>query len=415
MNVIPATVISGFAGAGKSLLKEQLRQALSDKKLLTMVSHLGAGEVDAGLCESNTPDRSIKCESREHLCLELRKMGRAREWEHLLVDCTQVSEPLPVAECFALDDGRGTPVSRYTKIDALITVVDAPTFFDDIASPDSLRERNQDVRLRDERRVAEVLVAQVELSNILVIAGSRSVSETALSRLTGLLGCLNPDARIVRLDDPGFDPKSLLETSLFNFDLNTTATSPTRYCDAAPPAPQSGYSIMGYRRFRPFHPERFEEFVHGDVLRGVVRSKGVFWVANRPNVSGEWSQAGKSRHHAFAGSFWAATPEADWPLGPEQRARVKANWKEPFGDRRQELSFVMEDITPAELEQRLDACLLTDRDLANGLAVWEEASHEPAPHVDHEHSGHLDAGDGSAHHHGEAFVGHSPHGSKRLQ
>ncbi|MEZ4299143.1 MAG: GTP-binding protein [Polyangiaceae bacterium] len=439
MNLIPATVLSGFAGSGKSTLSRRLIAALSDKKVAVIVSDLGPGDVDAGLCESKTTDGSIRCESREHFALELRKLGRARAWDHLIVESTGISEPLPVAEMFAVDDGRGTPVSRYTKIDTMITVIDATRFLADLASPDRLVDRGIGAKPTDQRRVAEVLVAQVELADLLCLTKADLVAETELARIEALLRKLNPRARVVRAPEGDGPVAEMTATGLFDYDASRKATSPARMCELPPAPAEHGFASFGYRRFRPFHPARFEALVHGD-WAGVVRSKGTYWVADRPDTAGEWSQAGSSLHHAIAGSFWAVTPEADWPVSDEQKLRIKAVWQDPYGDRRQELSFVVDGLSRETLEARLDACLLTDAEFALGPEGWrtlgghEHGAHDHGGHAhdhgahdhahdhgahDHEHAhdhgahDHGDAGDGHDHSHDHArFQGHSPAGGR---
>ncbi len=411
MKQIPATVLSGFAGAGKTTLLRRLLVAREEGgKVAVMVSALGPGDVDAGLCESDTTDGSIRCKSREHLGMELRKMGRARSADQLLVESTAASEPVPVAEVFAVDDGRGTLVSRYTKIDAMITAVDATRFFEDLASPDSLRDRGLAASPTDERRVAEVLVAQVQLADILCLTKVDLVDETRLSRLEALLARLNPRARITRSSATEAPVSELLDTGLFDLDAARKATSPARCCDLPATPVEHGFASLGYRRFRPFHPGRFEELVHGD-WAGVVCSKGTYWLADRYHSAGDWSQVGAAVHHAVAGSFWAATPEAEWPVSDEQKARIKTVWQEPFGDRRQELAFIVDGLDRMALEKRLDACLLTDAELALGPEGWKafggsDHDHEAHGH-DHEDHGHDHDHEHHAH---EPFRGHSPAG-----
>jgi G3E family GTPase len=407
MKQIPAMVLSGFAGAGKTTLLRRLLAAREGSQVAVIVSALGHGEVDAGLCESNTTDGSIRCVSREHLGMELRKVGRARSWDHLLVESTAASEPLPVAEVFAVDDGRGTAISRYLTLDALVTVVDATRFFEDYASPDKLAERQLATSAADDRSVVEVLAAQVEVADILVVTKVDLVDEARLSRLEALLARLNPRARVLRSALAEVPLSQILDTGLFNFAAAVETLGTTRHFERPAEPAAHGFASFGYRRFRPFHPQRFEALARGD-WSGVVRSKGTFWLASRSDSAGEWSQAGKAFHHAMAGSFWAATPEGDWPVSDERKARIKTVWQEPFGDRRQELAFVVENLEREALEKRLDACLLTDDEMALGPEGWKKlaghAPHEPAHH-DHPHHDHPHEPAAR-----EPFKGHSPAG-----
>ena len=421
MNLIPVTVISGFSGAGKTTLLRRIAGAREGQKVAVLTSAMDGGDRDAGLCESNTTDGTIRCESREHMGLELRKIGRAKTWDHVIVESTAASDPLPVADAFALDDGRGTPVSRYMKIDAMITLVDATTFLEDYASGDTLAARGLTVSPKDERRVVEALVAQVELADVILITKVDLADEARLPRVEAMLKKLNPRARVLRGNTAEVPLADLVGAALFDHEKSVAALHPARYFEGPDDTASHGFLRFGYRRRRPFHPLRFEALVHGS-FAGVVRSKGIFWVASRPDSAGEWSQAGEVFHHATGGSFWAATPEAEWPVGENRKAEIKSLWEEPFGDRRQELAFVVEGIDRATLEERLDACLLTDEELALGPSGWRTLDGSPAPagpaHAHSTHSQDHDAHDHDAHEHAAGehthehvpFKGHSPAG-----
>jgi G3E family GTPase len=256
--------------------------------------------------------------------------------------------------------------------------------------------------------VAELLAAQVELADVLIVARAGALDEARLAHLTAMLQKLNPRARVLAASPAEVPAAELTGTGRFDLDAARQAIGIERPADV-PGAPAEGaFSCLAYRRFRPFHPRRFEELVHAD-LPGVVRSKGVYWLASRPDSAGDWSQVGPIVHHAISGSFWAATPEAEWPVSDERKARIKALWHEPFGDRRQDMVFVVESAHREALEQRLDACLLTDAELALGPAGWSEwAGHDHSAnsnlaHADHDHPGH-------GHDHPVPFRGHTPVG-----
>lgn len=405
MDKIPVTVISGFAGAGKTTLLRHLLTGLEGKRTATFLSDLGHGEADNGLCETATPG-IIHCKSREHLGMELRKLGRARSWDHLIIESTGGSEPLPVAECLVIDDGRGTPVSRYVQIDTLITVVDAERFLADYASSDTLKSRGLAASDGDARTVVEALVAQVELADVIVINKVDRAGEAQLGEIAAMLAELAPRAAVLRAEQGKVPVSETLNTGRFNFDAARELLGTSGWFDRVEAPAQGAFTSFGYRRFRPFHPARFEELIHGD-WSDVVRSKGTFWVASRPDAAGEWWQAGKVVHHATAGSFWAATPESEWEIADVRKAKIKAVWQEPYGDRRQELALVVRGEARAAVERRLDACLLTDEEMALGPQGWTALSAQ-----DHE-DGHDD--EQNEHAHPERFQGHSPADGHHMQ
>ncbi|HCO00754.1 MAG TPA: 4-hydroxytetrahydrobiopterin dehydratase, partial [Methylophaga sp.] len=123
---------------------------------------------------------------------------------------------------------------------------------------------------------------------------------------------------------------------------------------------------------RPFHPQKFFEFLHQDWPCGkLIRSKGYFWLASRPQFAGQWNQAGGIARYGFAGMFWKAIPENRWPQDEESQKTIKESWQEPFGDMRQELVFIGQNLNAEMVTAELDACLLNDSELLAGKQLWE--------------------------------------------
>jgi G3E family GTPase len=138
-----------------------------------------------------------------------------------------------------------------------------------------------------------------------------------------------------------------------------------------PETEEYGISSFSYLARRPFHPQRFFDFLHNTESYGkLLRSKGFFWLATRPEFAGQWSQAGGIAHHGFAGMFWKAVPKDKWPQDPEYLESIANQWVEPFGDMRQELVFIGQNLRKEAVIEALDACLLSDQELLAGKAVW---------------------------------------------
>ena len=90
----------------------------------------------------------------------------------------------------------------------------------------------------------------------------------------------------------------------------------------------------------------------------MIRAKGHFWIATRPDWVAEFSLAGALSSVAPLGTWWAAVPRDRWPEHESARAYLKAHWQEPWGDRRQEIVFIGAGIDWPALKARLDDCLV---------------------------------------------------------
>jgi len=146
-----------------------------------------------------------------------------------------------------------------------------------------------------------------------------------------------------------------------------------------PETEEYGIASFSYRARRPFHPEKFHHVLHNMEPYGkLIRSKGYFWLASRPEFAGQWSQAGGIARYGFGGMFWKAVPKENWPDDEEYLQSIMDQWEEPFGDMRQELVFIGQGLDQEKIIQALDHCLLSDEEILRGKGYWLELN-DPFP------------------------------------
>jgi G3E family GTPase len=164
---------------------------------------------------------------------------------------------------------------------------------------------------------------------------------------------------------------AVLETGLFDFEQARQAPGWLQALrgEEVPETEEYGISSFVFRARRPFHAARLWAFVHGS-WKGVLRSKGFYWLASRNDITGHWAQAGGASSFEPAGMWWAAIPKADWPNDRELRRDMKALWDPEHGDRRQELVFITRGLAHNALRKRLARCLLTDAEWKRGPGAW---------------------------------------------
>lgn len=139
-----------------------------------------------------------------------------------------------------------------------------------------------------------------------------------------------------------------------------------------PETEEYGIGSFIYQAQLPFHPQRFHDFLYEGFSQGrLLRSKGFFWLASRPDEAGSWQQAGGIMNHGPAGLWWAAEPVEHWPDDPEALTHIRQRWQEPFGDRRQEIVFIGQHLDRDGITAALDACLLTPAELSEGRDRWQ--------------------------------------------
>lgn len=379
MSTLPVTVLSGFLGAGKTTIVNHLLKHADGRKFAVLVNDMAELNMDAiqlspgrtQVCAPNDGfvelhNGCICCTLREDFIREVSRLARMGRFDQLIVEATGVAEPLPIAMAFDQEDPKGELLGNVAHIDSMVTVVDARNFLDDWEKAQDLRDLGLAMDELDNRTLADLLAEQVEFANRVIINKADLVSSDELARLTRIVSCLNPEAEITSTMFGIVDVRDFFETGLYEMSQSEPFQEPE------PPSHDIlGITSFVYRARRPFHPERLWACLH-EPWPGVMRSKGLFWLASRMNDSGLWSQAGRACSHQSAGPWWGTVPEDMWPEEQSIREAIRSEFRGPFLDRRQELVIIGRDLDRQAIRERLDACLLDDTEMRIGPVGWHK-------------------------------------------
>lgn len=382
---MPVTVLSGFLGAGKTTVLSHILNNREGKRVAVIVNDMSEINIDAALVQNEVAlshqeeklvemsNGCICCTLREDLLVEVNKLAKDGRFDYLLIESTGISEPLPVAETFTFADENGVSLSDVATLDTMVTVVDAVNFLRDYDEAQDLRETGESLGEEDERSVADLLVDQVEFADVLLISKTDLVEQSEIDRLTAILKSLNTHARIIPIANGQVGLADVLDTKMFNFERAQQAPGWLKEMrgEHVPETDEYGIGSFSYVARRPFHPERAFQFFHNTEGFGkLIRSKGYFWLASRPEFAWQWSQAGGIARYGFAGMFWHALPRDRWPTDEESLKNIFKSWEEPFGDMRQELVFIGQGLDKDAMTRALDQCLLTEEELLRGKEYW---------------------------------------------
>ena len=372
-------------GAGKTTLLSHILNNRQGKKVAVIVNDMSEINIDKSMIQSEVElshkeeklvemsNGCICCTLREDLLLEVTKLAEQKKFDYLVIESTGISEPMPVAETFTFEDENGISLSDVARLDTMVTLIDAVNFLKDYDEAKYLNDTGESLGEDDHRTIADLLIEQIEFADILLITKCDLVEEATVKRLTAILKKLNTHAKIIPIKHGKLPINTVLNTNLFSFEKAQEAPGWLKEIrgEHTPETEEYGISSFVYQARKPFYPKKFYDFLHNEILSGkLIRSKGYFWLATRPQLAGNWNQAGGIAHHGYAGLFWKAIPRTRWPKDQESLDSINKNWQEPFGDMRQELVFISQNLDETKIKNLLDECLLSDDDLLLGKKHW---------------------------------------------
>ncbi|MFP9060940.1 CobW family GTP-binding protein [Natrialbaceae archaeon A-chndr2] len=414
---VPVTILCGALGAGKTTLLSTVLERASDREIAVVVNDVGSVNVDADLVEAHTDletgeevlaleNGCICCSLGGELSRSVVRLWKRYDFEYLIVEASGVGEPEPIAHQFV----RGPPGGIY-DLDAIVTVVNARQFHDTFVDGDDLEPTQHGPDEDGTRPFADLLLEQVEFCDLLVLNKCDLVDGAERDAVVALLETLQPNAPVVTTEYGDLEPDAVLETGLFDFSaaraaagwkqaIESTAADGHEHTksgdeheghahgheqddhddhdhddhdhDHTHPPERYGITVETFHRVRPFHPERFLAFLENPPA-GLVRAKGLTWIAGRERAAITASLAGTETSLEVTGRWIASFSERQQET--YRAGQPDLAWDEQWGDRESRLALIGHDLDLEAVIERLEECLLTDAEMDDDWSTFEN----PAP------------------------------------
>ena len=315
----------------------------------------------------------ICCTLREDLLNEVSKLAQEGRFDFLLIESTGISEPIPIAQTFTFQDENGQSLTDITRLDTMITVVDAASFLDNYKSSEAVSSSGESLGEDDERSIANLLASQIEFADVIILNKIDLAGPALSDEVEAVLSALNPVAKIIRSTRGVVPLHSVIGTGLFDYEKAASSAGWLKELqgESIPESEEYGISSFVYRSRHPFDATLLWEYLlTAKHWNGVLRSKGFFWVAADHRVAYEWALAGGASEVTAAGYWWAVIPKDQWDPDAS-RPDQQPNWHPRWGDRAQELVFIGQHLDREAISAALDACLLSADLAKTDSTTWD--------------------------------------------
>lgn len=411
---LPVLLLTGYLGSGKTTLVNRILSNTKGIRFAVIVNDIGEVNIDADLIAReglvNSEDDSlvslqngcICCTLQTDLIEQVHGLLKLQKFDYLVIEASGICEPEPIAQTICSIPSINEYYRKYgiPRMDCITTVVDALRMKDEFSCGTALQERKF-----KEEDIENLIISQIEFCNIVLLNKISEVTKDEAAEIRQIIHSLQPAAQIIECNYADVDIDLLLNTRAFNFEKTATSAGwirgiesiATREEELAARNPhhkhdghchqtcnhehdehghgchegehchchhhkggeveEYGIGTFVYYRRPALDINRFDSFVAKRWPKEVIRTKGICYFSDRPEMSYMFEQAGSQKTLREAGLWYATAPEEDRIKLMQQDPGFLRDWDEQYGDRMIKLVFIGKDMNKEAITQMLDDCL----------------------------------------------------------
>ena len=418
-NMIPVSLLTGYLGAGKTTLLNHVLKNQEGYKVAVIVNDIGEVNIDASLIQRGgaitqedgelvpLQNGCICCTLKVDLMKQIVELAKSGRFDYILIEASGICEPGPIAGSICMLDGSnpqaGLPAVAY--LDSITTVVDANRLADEFGSGASLLKENL-----DEEDIENLLIQQIEYCTTVILNKIDAVSADEKKAVLEVIRALQPKAKIIETTYGSVDVADILSTGRFNAEETYLSAGWAQAMEIEGEnsedldahheeahhghdedahhhdhdehhhhedeehhedghhhhhhhhhdegeAEEYGISTFVYQNVKPFDKEKLEKFFFSEWPRSIIRTKGLFWIAQAPNIAYIFEQSGKQKYATDDGDWIAAFPKKDREQILRMNPDIAAAWHPVYGDRVNKLVFIGRKMDKKGIIKALDDCI----------------------------------------------------------
>lgn len=389
-NVIPVTLLTGYLGSGKTTLLNHVLNNQKGYKVAVIVNDIGEVNIDANLIQKggvvNQTDDSlvplqngcICCTLKVDLMKQIVELAQSGKFDYILIEASGICEPIPIAQTITAisSEAAAYGLPEICRLDNVVSVVDALRLATEFGCGEYLENENI-----DEEDIENLIIQQIEFCNLIVLNKVDEIKPEELAEVKAVIKKLQPKAEIIETNYGKVDISKILDTK--SFDLNEVAGSAGWIQELENDENQEGHeeedeeheehhhhhdheggeveeygigTFVYYRR-APFNRLKFEDFAKDFPNDTIIRTKGILWFSNEPEIGYIFEQAGKQVQAYESGQWIASAPRHERKQLLKENPDVAKDWDETYGDRMIKLVFIGKNMNRNEIVTKLDNCL----------------------------------------------------------